>query len=70
MDDRLESREEKGGKEMDIKWPSKSVTAALKANYQANGVKPEMRWAWEMIEERRADSRKLDAKTNCSRGDD
>lgn len=55
---------------MDIKWPSKSVTAALKANYQANGVKPEMRWALEMIEESRADSRKLAAKTNCSRGDD
>lgn len=41
---------------MDIKWPSKSVTVALKANYPANGVKPEMRWVWEMIEERRADS--------------
>lgn len=23
---------------MDIKWPSKSVDAALRANYQANGV--------------------------------
>lgn len=23
---------------MDIKWPSKSVAAALRANYQANGV--------------------------------
>lgn len=40
---------------MDIKWPSKSVTAAFKANYQANGVKPEMRWAREMIEERRGE---------------
>lgn len=51
----MESREEKGGKEMDIKWPSKSVTGALKANYQANGVKPEMRWAREMIEEARGE---------------
>lgn len=41
---------------MDIKWPSDSVTVALKANYQANGVKPEMRWTQEMIEERRGDS--------------
>lgn len=23
---------------MDIKWPSESVAAALRANYQANGV--------------------------------
>lgn len=23
---------------MDIKWPSKSVAATLRANYQANGV--------------------------------
>lgn len=57
---------------MDIKWPSKSVTAAFKANYQANGVKPEMRWVWEMIEERRGEeiAGRLDAKTNCSGGDD
>lgn len=26
------------GKKMDIKWPSESVAAALRANYQANGV--------------------------------
>lgn len=30
--------ERRGGKEMDIKWPSESVAAALRANYQANGV--------------------------------
>ncbi|TNN55568.1 hypothetical protein EYF80_034226 [Liparis tanakae] len=38
VDDRLGSGEEEGGKEMDIKWPSESVVAALRANYQANGV--------------------------------
>lgn len=25
-------------KEMDIKWPSESAAAALRANYQSNGV--------------------------------
>lgn len=46
VDDRGEGR-----KEMDIKCPSKSVTVSFKANYQANGAKPEMRWAGEMIAE-------------------
>lgn len=54
----MESRKEKGGKEMDIKWPSESAAAALRANYQANRVnaRDEM-GSGDERRERRGDSR-------------
>lgn len=55
---------------MDIKWPSESVAAALRANYQANGVnaRDEMGRGDERGE-RRAHSGD-DTETNCRREDD
>lgn len=54
---------------MDIKWPSKSVAAALRANYQANGVnaRDEMD-SRDETEERIVG--KPDTETNCSREND
>lgn len=56
---------QKGGKEMDIKWPSKSVDAALRGNYQANGVNAgdEMGLG---DERRERMTGKPDMETNCS----
>lgn len=51
---------------MDIKWPSKSVTVALKANYQANGAQPETRWAGEMIADESRSLRQTAAKGTIS----